>query len=62
MKTIGLVLMALGAFDAFAVGPLIIGPRIQDEKERRVIIKALMAAGVLMMFLGAAIYLGFFGG
>ncbi len=54
-ETVGLILLVIGAFDAFVVWRLV-APKIPDEGTRAIVTKALVAGGLAMMAVGVALY------
>ena len=57
---LGVALLAVGATD-FALAFLVIGPRIRDPRQRRILQATLAAGGVLMVAVGLLALAGVIG-
>lgn len=53
-EIIGLVLIAAGLLDA-VMARFVVGPRIEDQRQRSMVVASLILSGVMMVLVGGAI-------
>ncbi len=59
-QIIGIVFVGAGILDP-VLGILVVGPRVEDERARKIVIGGLLASGATMIALGVCFLAGLFG-